>query len=99
MIATLFVLSFHPWALALLIGIGALVMTLIGRPEDVATTGITTTVVLIVAVISPRVAWQQPILRLVDTAVGTSVGLAAALWMGGQPISVSWLEGRGLWDR
>lgn len=37
----LLVRPFHPWALALVIGIGALVMTLIGQPEDVATTAIT----------------------------------------------------------
>jgi len=30
---------------------------------------------------SPHVAWQQPILGVVDTAVGTAVAVAAA-WIG-----------------
>jgi hypothetical protein len=34
-----------------------------------------------VAKLSPHDAWQQPILRLADTAIGVAVGLAAA-WLG-----------------
>ena len=71
-------LPFHPWALALLIGLSALAVSLIGRPGDAITAAITTTVVMIVAGISPHNAWHQPILRLADTAVGVAVGVAAA---------------------
>ena len=49
-------------------------------PEDSITAAITTTVVLIVAEVSPHDAWQQPILRLADTVIGVAVGLAAA-WL------------------
>src|SRR6201996_5185084 len=73
-------LPFHPWALALLVAVSALTATLIGRPGDAATAAITTTVVLVVAAVSPQGAWQQPILRLADTAIGITVGLAAA-WL------------------
>jgi uncharacterized membrane protein YccC len=71
---------FHPWGLALLIGIGALVMMLIGRPDDVVTTSITTAVVMVVAALSSRSPWEQPVLRLLDTAVGMAVGLVGA-WL------------------
>lgn len=72
---------FHPWGMAALIGIGAIVMTLLGRSEDIITTGITTTVVMVVAGISPQHAWKNPILRLLDTGVGIAVGIAGA-WIG-----------------
>ncbi len=74
----LLLFPFSPWGMAALIGIGAIILTLLGRSEDIITTGITTAVVMVVAGISPRHAWQQPILRLVDTAVGIGVGIAAA---------------------
>ena len=77
----LLILPFSAWGLATLIGAGALVMTLMGRPRDAVTTGITTTVILVVAALSPHNAWLQPILRLVDTVAGVAVGLAAA-WLG-----------------
>jgi uncharacterized membrane protein YccC len=71
---------FHLWALPLLIGVSALTAMLIGRPGDALTAAITTTVVLIVAAISPHDAWQEPIARFADTVVGVAVGLAAA-WL------------------
>ena len=71
---------FHLWGLAALIGVGALIMPLIGRPDDIITTGITTVVVMIVAAISPQHAWIQPILRMVDTFIGVGVGVVAA-WL------------------
>jgi hypothetical protein len=71
-------LPFHPWGMALLIGIGAVLVTATGHPEDVVTTGITTAVVLVVAGLSPHDAWQQPILRLADTVIGVLIGVAAA---------------------
>lgn len=68
-------LPFHPWALAVLIGLSALIVILIGRPDAAITAAITTAVVLVVAAVSPHHAWQQPILRLFDTAVGIAVGV------------------------
>ena len=37
--------------------------------------------VLVAAELAPHDAWQQPILRLADTAIGVAVGIAAA-WIG-----------------
>jgi porin len=71
-------LPFHLWGLATLIGVGAVTMSLLGRPDDVITTGITTAVVMVVAAMSPDHAWKEPILRLVDTIVGTAVGVVGA---------------------
>jgi uncharacterized membrane protein YccC len=71
-------LPFHSWALAVLIGVSAMAVTLIGRSEDAVTAAITTTVVMVVAAVSPQHAWQQPILRFADTIVGVAVGIAAA---------------------
>lgn len=80
-LAYLAFLPFQPWALAILVGLSVLVTELTGRPEDAITAGITTTVVLVVAKLSPHDAWQQPILRLADTVIGVAVGLVAA-WLG-----------------
>ena len=74
----LMIFPFSASGMAALIGIGAIVLTLLGRPEDIITTGITTAVVMVVAGISPEHAWKQPILRLVDTVVGIGVGMVAA---------------------
>jgi uncharacterized membrane protein YccC len=64
-----------------MVGLSVLVTELIGRPGAEITAAITTTVVLVVAAkLSPHHAWQQPILRLADTAIGVVVGLAAA-WL------------------
>jgi hypothetical protein len=41
----LLMFPFHLWGLAALIGIGTVMMSLIGRPDDIVTTGITTAVV------------------------------------------------------
>jgi multisubunit Na+/H+ antiporter MnhB subunit len=51
-------------------------MTIIGRRDDIVTTGITTIVVLVVAEMNPEQAWQQPILRLADTIIGIAVGVS-----------------------
>jgi uncharacterized membrane protein YccC len=80
-LAYLIFLPFHPWALAVLIGASAPVVTVMGRPGDAITAGITTAVVMISAALSPQDAWQQPVLRLTDTVVGVAVGVAAA-WVG-----------------
>jgi uncharacterized membrane protein YccC len=76
-------LPFHAWALAVLVGASALAVMLLGRPGDAVTAGITTAVIMVVAAVSPQHAWQQPILRLVDTVVGVAVGALAA-WTGMQ---------------
>jgi uncharacterized membrane protein YccC len=49
----------------------------LGRREDIVTTGITTAVVMVVAAMSPQDAWQQPLLRLIDTVVGIAVGIGS----------------------
>lgn len=74
----LLIFPFHLWGMAALIGIGTIVVTIMGRSDDTITTGITIAVVMVVAALSPHDAWRQPILRLVDTAVGVGVGIAAA---------------------
>jgi uncharacterized membrane protein YgaE (UPF0421/DUF939 family) len=74
-------LPFHPWALAVLIGVSALTVTLMGQPDGAITAGITTAVVMVTAALTPHDAWQQPILRFVDTIIGIAVGIAAA-WVG-----------------
>jgi uncharacterized membrane protein YgaE (UPF0421/DUF939 family) len=72
---------FTPVGMAALIAIGTLVMALLGRREDIVTVGITTAVVMVVAAMSPVDAWQQPLLRLADTMVGITVGVACK-WVG-----------------
>ena len=74
-------LPFHAWALAVLVGASALAVMLLGRPGDAVTAGITSAVIMVAAAVSPQDAWQQPILRLTDTALGVAVGAAAA-WVG-----------------
>ena len=75
---------FHFWGMATLIGVGAVAMSLLGRPDDVITTGITTAVVMVVGAISPDHAWKEPILRMVDTIVGVAVGVLGA-WISLKP--------------
>jgi len=77
----LLIFPFRPLGMAALIGVGAVGLSLIGRSEDIITTGITTAVVMVVAGISPQHAWKQPILRLIDTFVGIGVGIPGA-WIG-----------------
>lgn len=72
---------FHVWGMAALIGVGAVTMSLLVRPDDIITTGITTAVVMVVAAISPEHAWKQPILRVVDTIAGVAVGVFGS-WVG-----------------
>jgi uncharacterized membrane protein YccC len=73
-------LPFHAWAMALLIGLSVLGVTLMGRPDDATTAAITTAVVMVVAELSPHDAWRQPILRFADTVVGVAVGVTTA-WL------------------
>jgi uncharacterized membrane protein YgaE (UPF0421/DUF939 family) len=74
-LAYLLVLPFHPAGLAALLGVGTLIMMALGRRDDIVTTGITTTVVMVVAAMSPQHAWRQPLLRLGDTVLGIGVGV------------------------
>jgi Fusaric acid resistance protein-like len=77
----LLLFPFRPLGLAALIGIGAILLSLIGRSGDIITAGITTAVVMVAAGISPQHAWKEPIFRLIDTVIGIGVGIAGA-WMG-----------------
>jgi uncharacterized membrane protein YgaE (UPF0421/DUF939 family) len=72
----LLLFPFTPVGMAALIAIGTVVMASLGRRDDIVTVGITTAVVMVVAAMSPTDAWQQPLLRLVDTIVGIAVGVA-----------------------
>jgi uncharacterized membrane protein YccC len=74
----LLIFPFHVVGMAVLIGVIAIILALVRRPEDIITAAITAVVVMVVAGISPKNAWMQPILRLVDTVVGILVGIAAA---------------------
>ena len=76
----LLIFPFHVVGMAALIGIIAILLAMLRRSEEIITAAITTAVVMVVAGISPQHAWIQPILRVVDTAVGIVVG-AAAGWI------------------
>jgi len=65
-----------PLGMAILIGIGALLMMLAGRRDEINLVAITTAVILIVAAENPQAAWQQPLLRLADSVAGGAVGIA-----------------------
>ena len=77
----LLLFRFTPIGLAILLGIGTLAMALLRRRDDIVTTGITTAVVMVVAAMSPKDAWQQPLLRLFDTVVGIALGVTCK-WIG-----------------
>jgi len=80
-LAYLAILSFHPVGLAALLAIGTMTMMYVGRRDDIVATGITTTMVMVVAAIDPQDAWHEPLLRLVDTALGIAIGVACK-WIG-----------------
>lgn len=77
----LLLFPFSSWGMAVLIGIGAVVLIVIDRPGDVITASITTAVVMVAAGITPEHSWKQPILRLFDTLIGIAVGITA-VWIG-----------------
>lgn len=72
---------FTPLGMAILIGVGTLIMTMLGRRDDIVTTGITTSVVMVVAAMDARHAWLQPWLRFLDTLVGIAIGVGVK-WIG-----------------
>jgi hypothetical protein len=83
-LAYLLALPFHPAGLAALLGAGTLILMALDRRDDIITTGITTTVVMVVGALSPQDAWRQPLLRLADTR-----GEPGPLWL---PLAAnSWL--------
>src|SRR5260370_14147544 len=57
---------FHLWGMAALIGVGAIAMSLLGRPAAIITTGTTPTTSIVVAAIRPDHAWRQPLLPCLD---------------------------------
>lgn len=65
----------NPLGMAILIGIGTLLMMLAGRRDEINLVAITTAVILIVATENPQTAWQQPLLRLADSVAGVAVGI------------------------
>jgi len=77
----LVIFPFHPVGLAALLGIGTMIMMYLGCRDDTVVTGISTTMVMVVAAIDPQDAWRQPLLRLGDTVVGIAVGVACK-WIG-----------------
>jgi len=62
--------------MAVLIAIGVLLMFLVGRPDEVGLTAITIAVIMIVAANDQLHPQLQPVLRLVDTVAGITVGVA-----------------------
>jgi uncharacterized membrane protein YccC len=80
-LAYLLIFPFTPVGLAAVLGVGTLVMAALGRRDDIATTGITTAVVMVVAAMSPQGAGQQPLLRLFDTVVVIALGVTGK-WIG-----------------
>jgi uncharacterized membrane protein YccC len=84
----LLIFPFTPFGMAALLGLGALVMAALRRRADIVTTGITTAVVMVVAAMSPETAWQQPLLRLVDTLFGIAIGVVCK-WSGSYLFSLA----------
>jgi hypothetical protein len=73
--------------MAVLLGIGTLILIALGRRDDIITTGITTTVLMLGAALSPDDGWRQPLLRLGDTVLGVGIGMTCK-WI------ASFLHGR-----
>jgi uncharacterized membrane protein YgaE (UPF0421/DUF939 family) len=80
-LCTIYVLlfPFSIWGMAAVVFIGALTLTGLHRQDDIMTASITTVVVLVVAGLATHDRWAQPLLRLLDTAVGVAIGLLAAV--------------------
>lgn len=79
-------LPFSPIGLAALVALSYLIANAFDRSDDAVTAGITITVVMVVGALNPEKAWLEPLLRLVDTLIGSAVAIAAAF------------VGRLLWD-
>ena len=72
----LLIFPFSALGMMVLLGLGTVVVTLLGRREDIITTAITTAVVMVAAAISAESPWHQPLLRLVDTVIGIAIGVS-----------------------
>ena len=72
----LLIFPFTVVGMACLIAMGVLLLAFVSQRNDIVTTGITTAVVMVVAGLDPHDAWQQPLLRLLDTIVGVAIGIA-----------------------
>lgn len=78
----LLLLPFSPVGMAVIIGLGTIVVMVLGRRDDVVTTGITTAVIMVAAGIGPAsLGWTVPLLRLLDTVIGIIVGVGC-WWIG-----------------
>jgi uncharacterized membrane protein YgaE (UPF0421/DUF939 family) len=77
----LWLLPATPIGMTALIAIGVLMMIFIGRRDATNLTAITIAVIMIVAASNPQEAQLQPLLRLVDTILGVTVGVACK-WLG-----------------
>lgn len=66
---------FTPVGMAIVIGLGTPIMIMLGRRDDIVTTGITTSVVMVVAAMDAQHAWLQPWLRFLDTVIGIAIGV------------------------
>lgn len=77
----LLLFPFTPFGMTLLLVIGTLVVMSLGRRDEIGLTAITTIVIMVVAAIQPHDAWHQPLLRLMDSAIGIAVGVACK-WIG-----------------
>jgi len=75
----IYLLFFTPtmFGMAVVITVGTVLMLVSRRNGEVATTAITTAVVMIVAILEPKNAWHQPLLRLADSTIGIVVGVVA----------------------
>ncbi len=80
----LLIFPFSPLGLAVIIGLGTVILKLFGHEQEIVTAGITTAVIMVIAAPSPN-PWEEPILRLADTILGVAVGLAA-VWLVRGPI-------------
>ena len=65
--------------MAALIAVGVLLMIVSGRRDETGLTAITIVIIMIIAANNPEDAWLQPLLRLADTIIGISVGVACKL--------------------
>jgi uncharacterized membrane protein YccC len=74
--AYLLLFPFTPVGLVAVLAGGTLIMMVLGRRDEIGLTGVTTAVVMLVAAVEAQDAWQQPLLRLMDTLIGIAVGVA-----------------------
>jgi uncharacterized membrane protein YccC len=74
--AYLLLFPFTPIGLLAVLAWGTLVMMVLGRRDEIGLTGVTTAVVMLVAAVDVQDAWQQPLLRLMETLIGIAVGMS-----------------------